>query len=247
MQNSDQHAHQKKYFEKKYSSNPEYTLDAWKKTYISRILAALQPFPQGTLLDIGTGSGYVAIETAKRNKKIKVFACDLAPSAIRNIKKYSRDHAITNLRAFVCAAEELPLPDKSIDLIVANALLEHISDENKAIKEWKRILKANGKIFIVTPLKLKFIWPFFWPINILHDKRIGHLRRYDEIDLKHKFNLKPEKIYYSGHIHKFVWLMLSKIFNTKILENFVERLDNKMSNIKYGASNISIVLGRGDK
>lgn len=247
MQNSDQHARQKKYFESRYSSHPEYTLDAWKKTYIDRVLTALKPLSKGTVLDIGSGSGYVAIEVAKRNKKLKVIACDLAPSSIRNIKRYAKDHSITNLRAFISTAEELPFPNKSIDFIVANALLEHISDEKKAIKEWKRLLKTNGKIFIVTPLKLRFVWPFFWPVNILHDKRIGHLRRYDEVDIQRKFNLKTEKIYYSGHVIKFVWLLFSKIFNTKILENFIERLDNNMSGIKYGASNISVVLKKGDK
>ena len=50
-------------------------------------------------------------------------------------------------------AVELPFKTESIDEIMAMQLLEHISisDADKAIKEWNRVLKKNGILYIGVP------------------------------------------------------------------------------------------------
>ena len=54
----------------------------------------------------------------------------------------------------VAAADELPmLPDGSQDFVIANHLLEHLPDPIGALKEWYRLLRAGGILFLALPDK----------------------------------------------------------------------------------------------
>lgn len=130
----------------------------------------------------------------------------------------------------------------NIDYIVANAVLEHIYYETKAIDEWKRVLKPGGMIMITVPLKYRYVWPFLWLINYIHDKQIGHLRRYDLNDLRSKFKMKIVFYLYTGHLIKAIWVIFSILFNTDIFNEQVEVIDEKKKDKCYGASNIIVIF-----
>ena len=51
----------------------------------------------------------------------------------------------------VANAENLPLADESCDLVVLQAVLEHVQDVSKVIMEAKRVLKKGGYIYITMP------------------------------------------------------------------------------------------------
>ncbi len=67
-----------------------------------------------------------------------------------NIDADSNDDIKPDLQ---CRAEELPFEDNSVDEIYAGHLLEHfdMNDGEKALKEWKRVLKPGGIITITVP------------------------------------------------------------------------------------------------
>lgn len=230
------------YYKKEFSAVLHYELAAWQRSYIQRIKEYLldNDFRNKTLLDIATGSGYVAVEMARYG--VNVIACDMSEQAIANLKKYKKQFSLKNLELLVCKAEDIPLADNSVDYIVANAILEHIPDENQAVLEWKRILRRNGKMFITVPLSLKHIWPFLWFINILYDKRLGHLRRYDLESLKNIFKLKIIKIFYTGHIIKVLGVLILTLFKIDKLDRLLEKIDQKKENNRYGANNICVIL-----
>jgi len=231
-----------KYFDKEFSSMQQYELSEWQKSYIDKIKQYVldKDFKKKTLLDIGTGSGYIAVEIARLG--MHVIACDLSPQAIENLQKYKKKLKLKNLDLIICNAEKIPLRNGSVDYIVCNALLEHIPHEKKTIAEWKRLLNKKGKLFITVPLSLTYVWPFLWPINMVHDKNLGHLRRYDYGSLKNKFNLPIEKVFYTGHLVKVVGVIFSMILRTKKMDNWLERADRLTENFEYGANNISILF-----
>ena len=238
-------AHYKKqlsYFGDEFGHKTEYKLASWQKSYIERIKKYMlgDSYKRKVLIDIATGSGYVAVEMAKLG--LNVIATDLTPEAIENLKKYKKKFSLLNLKLIKCYAEKIPLPDDSVDYIVANAILEHIPNERQAINEWKRILKPGGKMFITVPLKYQYIWPFLWLPNYVHDKRIGHLRRYDLKTLKYRFKLPVIKVFYSGHLIKILGIILGMILRTDKYDEYFEEKDKKYQNNIYGANNISVIL-----
>lgn len=242
MNEKKQYKHQRSYFNKEFSNIHEYRLAQWQISYIDRIKENLltKDFKKKTLLDIATGRGYIAIEMAKLG--MQVIACDLSFQSIKNLGKYKKQFSLKNLQLLNCPAEKIPLPDKSVDYIVANAILEHIPNEKEAIAEWKRILKPHGKMFIAVPLKLRYVWPFLWPINYIHDKRIGHLRRYNLQNLQEKFNLRVLKVFYTGHLLKVISAITSLYVWGERFSEFFEKIDTKQESKRYGASNIIVLF-----
>lgn len=236
------HLQQRAYFQKEFSQIKKYRLAPWQKNYVQRIKNHLlgKNFKNKTLIDIGTGSGYVAIEMARLG--MKVIAIDLSSQAIENLRKYKKKFNLRNLNPKKCLAEKIPLSDKSVDYLVANAILEHIPNEKKAISEWKRILKPKGKILITAPLKFKHFWPFLWPLNYWHDQRIGHLRRYDLESLQKKFNLRVIKYFYTGHLLKVLGAVFTCVFKFQGISQWFERKDESLLGRRYGASNISVIF-----
>jgi len=241
------HQQQMDYFDHEFAGMRTYRLEPWQQSYISKIHNDMlrDNFRKQTLLDIATGSGYVAVEYAKSG--MKVIACDLSETAIANLQRVKKKFKLPNLRLITCYAESIPLPDKSVDYIVANAILEHIPDEAKTIREWKRLLKPNGRLLITVPIKFNYVWPFFWPLNYIHDRRIGHLRRYDLPDLQKKFGMRVKKVYYTGHILKVIGVMVSLLVKINGFATLLETLDKPFEPFPYGASNISVIFEKGGK
>ncbi len=242
MDKKNHYKQQIAYFDKEFSSTSDYKLAAWQNSYIKKIKKYVldNNFKNKVLLDVGTGSGYVAIELAKHG--IKVIACDLSPQAIENLEKYKKIFGLKNLKLLVCNAENLPIKNASVDYVVSNALLEHLPNEEKAISEWKRVLKKGGRMLVTVPLSLKFVWPFLWPINMLYDRRLGHLRRYTADSLKKKFKLKVCKTLYTGHLLKVLGVILTTLLKTHVYDEFLEKQDSNGQNIAYGANNITVIF-----
>ena len=54
-----------------------------------------------------------------------------------------------NIKFIEGGGENVPVPDKYFDKVVASASFHHFSDQDKALEEIKRVLKADGKIIIL--------------------------------------------------------------------------------------------------
>jgi SAM-dependent methyltransferase len=51
----------------------------------------------------------------------------------------------------VCDIISIPEPDNSFDIILCSEVLEHIPDPTKALDEFSRLLKPNGKLVLTAP------------------------------------------------------------------------------------------------
>lgn len=124
-------------------------------------------FPKGKLaiLDVGCGTGKNMEELQKFGT---VYGLDNTPQAI----KYCRERGLKNLK--LGTAEKTPFKNCSFDIITLLDVLEH-TDDNKTLKEMRRILKKNGIIILTVPA---FSWLWSRWDELLHHKRrynIKHL------------------------------------------------------------------------
>ena len=248
LNNLPQHLQRQiKYFEREVNNFPEYKLEEWQKSYIRRLEENFQFRDNEILVDVGTGSGYIAAEMAKRG--LKVIACDLTLKELIKLKDIiEREHLENNLFLVCCSAEDLPFRNKIADYLISNAVLEHLPREKEAISEINRVCKDKSSLMITVPLKFRYLCPIFWLPTYIHDKKIGHLRKYDEKILKNKFSrfgYKIKKIYYPGHIEKALIVSLSMIgIRKENWDKWAEYYDKKKEDKKYGASNICVIFER---
>lgn len=81
----------------------------------------------------------------------------------------------------ICDAHEIPFSDGSFDLIIAQAVLEHVLDPFLCVREMHRVLKDKGLIYAETPFMQQVHGGKYDFLRFTH---LGHrrmFRKFDEI------------------------------------------------------------------
>jgi len=100
----------------------------------------------GTILDLGSGTGYLVIEIAKRSPSLQVYGIDLS----RQMVKIARRHAqgVDNARFVFGNAAKLPFKDNSIDLVISTGASHHWKTPRLIFDECYRVLKTGQEAWI---------------------------------------------------------------------------------------------------
>ncbi len=100
----------------------------------------------GTILDLGSGTGYLSIEIARRSPNVQVYGIDLS----RRMVKIARRHAkgVDNAQFVFGNAAGLPFRDNSIDLVVSTGASHHWKTPRLVFEECYRILKPGQEAWI---------------------------------------------------------------------------------------------------
>ena len=100
----------------------------------------------GTILDLGSGTGYLSIEIAKRTPSLQVYGIDLSKQMIKIARRHAR--GVENAQFVFGNAADLPFEDDSMDLIVSTGSLHHWKTPAKVFDECYRVLKIGKEAWI---------------------------------------------------------------------------------------------------
>lgn len=99
---------------------------------------------RGQALVNGCGTGSYLEKLAPYYENI--WGIDIEPSYL---KEALLRCATSKLSLSAC--EQLPLPDKSMDMVFSHEVLEHVQDDQRAVAEMARVVKPGGFIVIFVP------------------------------------------------------------------------------------------------
>lgn len=103
----------------------------------------------GSVLDVGTGPGYLALEIAKRSAGLHVTGVDLSHSMVKVALKNARDNGLSERVSFrVGNVAKLPFEEASFDFVVSSFSLHHWSKPVESFKEIYRVLKPDCRALI---------------------------------------------------------------------------------------------------
>ncbi len=94
------------------------------------------------VLDVGSGPGRYYSALMSRFPDIKYYACDLYPGMVQN-HPYKKSLSLAD-------AQRLPYPDASFDVVMANHMLFHVPDVERALRELRRVVKPGGFVMATT-------------------------------------------------------------------------------------------------
>ncbi len=125
-------------------------------TFYTQISAVLRPHHR--VLDFGAGRGEPlhddVVEYRRRLSKFQgrcahLEGCDIDPVVMQNP---FLDHA-----EVVALGDALPYDDNHFDIVISQAVFEHISEPDRVAQELLRVVKPGGLIAAITPNKLGYV------------------------------------------------------------------------------------------
>jgi SAM-dependent methyltransferase len=102
-----------------------------------------------TVLDIGSGSGTdTLIAATLAGPQGKVYGLDMTRAMLDKLRRNIDAMGARNVEPLEGNAEEIPLPDASVDVVTSNGVLNLVPDKPRAFAEIARVLKPGGRVQI---------------------------------------------------------------------------------------------------
>ena len=162
---------------------------------------------ESRILDIGCSSGLLLTELRQMGFAAEnLYGIDISQSAVDNAKK----NGLQNV--FVCDAQNINI-EQQFDYILASDCLEHLENDQVALKNWLRLLNPCRQAIIFVPA--------FMSLWSQHDLANMHFRRYTRNELKIKIASAGFSIKHSGYwnvllfIPVFLYRGLSRLLYSK--------------------------------
>ncbi len=214
----------------------------------TRMYTLLNPTTHGMYLDIGCGTGNYT--SAFAEKGYNFIGIDPSEKML-NVAKAKNKNVIWKFGK----AEQIDLPNDSIDGCIASLTLHHWYNLDQGFSELKRVLKKEGKIIVLTatPNQMKGYWLTHYFPKMLADsiKQMPSFKQITsclqknnlELEVTEKYDIRPDLqdlFLYSGKHNPSLYLN-SQVRNG--ISSFSSLANTK--EVKIGLSTLKDDIGSG--
>ncbi|MBS1790490.1 MAG: class I SAM-dependent methyltransferase [Acidobacteria bacterium] len=188
---------------------------------IQMLVQFIEPKPSDLVLDLGTGKGNTAIELAPHVKKI--VAVDYEEAVVedcrKNIREAKLDETITVKKASV---NNLDFPDQMFDIITCRAAFHHFPNPLGVLAEVRRILKDDGKFYLMDPIFSDYAKQIWTPIAKIRESDLHSFYTYfEQLDMLSSCGL---------HVIKFRPFLFKRVLSEWI-GNAPEIIQGRLKNV----------------
>lgn len=124
------------------------------------------------VLDVATGIGEPALTAARRARKGRVLATDLAPTMVEIARERAREEGLANVEARVADAEALDLPARSFDAATSRWGLMLMPNPLAALRGMRACLARGGRVAAAV-WGTKDVVPFLATPGIVLERELG--------------------------------------------------------------------------
>lgn len=150
--------------------------------------ALCEPEPGQVCVDLGSGRGTDVIKLAGRvGPTGHAYGIDITDTMLDKARKTAAKLGVTNATFLRCELEHLGLPDKSVDWVTSNCVLNHAGDKAQVWREIARVLKKGGRVAVSDIYATEPIPEAYrndpeaiaecWAGAVTRDEYLGHIRQ----------------------------------------------------------------------
>lgn len=107
--------------------------------------------PGLSVLDCGCGPGSITLGIAAACAPSRVTGIDFGASQIEQARAAASARGVANVEFRTADSTALPFAEASFDRVFSHALMEHLPDPGRAIREIHRVLKPGGVAGVCSP------------------------------------------------------------------------------------------------
>ncbi len=108
------------------------------------------------VLDLGSGAGFDCFLAAKKvGKQGKVIGVDMTPEMLDKARANAKKGKYDNVEFRLGEIENLPVADKSVDVIISNCVINLAPNKKQVFDEAYRVLASKGRLMVSDIVLLK--------------------------------------------------------------------------------------------
>lgn len=130
----------------------------WDGAFSDFLRETLRPRPGNRILDVGCGEGTAELSLGRlRISQLALFAIDRNAQRVARAAAEGRSH---NYRLKLAAADasRLPFTAGAFDATFCVAVLQHVNDLPRAVRELARVTRTGGRVLVVEPDNAARYW-----------------------------------------------------------------------------------------
>jgi SAM-dependent methyltransferase len=118
-------------------------------TFKQRLIAQAKPAAASRVLDLGCGTGTLALMVKRAQPSVDVVGIDPDPEILERARAKARD-ARLDIQLDQGFSTDLPYEDETFDTVLSTLVLHHLTgpDKRRSLREIARVLRPGGELHV---------------------------------------------------------------------------------------------------
>ena len=105
------------------------------------------------IIDLGSSTDLYPLGIGSRNADATIVAIDMATGMLKAGRQYARRDGVKHIAHVRVPVQRLPFVDAAVDTLVCGGSLNEFRSMSEALREARRVVKPNGRMFAMSLLK----------------------------------------------------------------------------------------------